>query len=117
MKGRKEHGLGHGDTYALAGALLFLGTTAIPEQRTKIETWLTEHAPGSKLAQKTICLFRTEKMFNESHRRLMMSFRPEHAQFENLVVSLIEQFEGTTEFAGPRPAGWLEDTAQQLIKK
>ena len=56
VKGRKGHGVGHRDTFALAGAMLYLGNSVSQEHKSVIKAWLTAHASGTKSAQKAVIL-------------------------------------------------------------
>ncbi len=66
-----------------------------------------------KTAQRHIKTFRTERMYSASQRRLVLKLRD--AEMEDLLFDYFEENDRVEEWQGMRPAGWLEQRAQQHL--
>ena len=102
-KGNKGHGLGPPDTFNAA---------ALVDDKAKFDEFLASCKPGSKPAKLAVLLYRCEKMYGNTHKRLLLRLR-DH-DLEDLLVKHIE-CTGVEEFHGQRPAGYLANTAQTLL--
>ena len=111
-KGNKGHGQGAPDTYACIGVIIEMATSATDDTKALLDDYVKTHMPGSKKAQNEIYLFRCEKMFDPKIKRLSICL--ENKAIEELIISAVETA-GITRFTGPRPAGYLEKRAQDLI--
>ena len=111
-KGNKGHGLGPPDTFNAAALVLVAAQTAQPDDKAKFDEFLASCKPGSKPAKLAVLLCRCEKMYGNTHKRLLLRLR-DH-DLEDLLVKHIE-CTGVEEFHGPRPAGYLANTAQTLL--
>ena len=111
-KGNKGHGLGPPDTFNAAALVLVASQTASPEDKAKFDEYLNSCKPGTKAAKMAVLLCRCEKMYGNTHKRLLLRLRDR--VLEDLLVKHIESA-GVEEFHGPRPAGYLATTAQTLL--
>ncbi len=70
----------------------------------------------SKFAQRRIKTFRTEKMYSPSTKRLTIKLRD--TELEDALLDYLEDNDrACAEWHGMRPAGWLEQRAQQHLQK
>ena len=70
----------------------------------------------SKFAQRRIKTFRTEKMYSPSTKRLTIKLRD--TELEDALLDYLEDNDKScAEWHGMRPAGWLEQRAQQHLQK
>ncbi len=70
----------------------------------------------SKFAQRRIKTFRTEKMFSPATKRLTIKLRD--TELEDALLDYLEDNDkACAEWHGMRPAGWLEQRAQQHLMK
>ena len=111
-KGNKGHGLGPPDTFNAAALVLVAAQSAKPEDKATFEQYLESCKPGTKAAKLAVQLYRCEKMYGNTHKRLLLRFSDR--AFEDLLVQCIEST-GVEEFYGPRPARYLATTTQTLL--
>ena len=69
------------------------------------------HKPGTKIAQRAVQSFRCEKMHDNFKKRLPLA-KP-YAMLERELVSVLEECENSVVFTGPRPMGYVEESAQR----
>eukprot|EP00929_Paragymnodinium_shiwhaense_P041207 TRINITY_DN21413_c0_g1_i1.p1 TRINITY_DN21413_c0_g1~~TRINITY_DN21413_c0_g1_i1.p1 ORF type:complete len:209 (-),score=64.41 TRINITY_DN21413_c0_g1_i1:262-888(-) len=114
-KGQAGHGLGSPDPYnlvALAGVVVKQVVDEEPQK--KLQDFINAMTPAnSKAAQKTIRICRLEKMHDSKKKRLVIMIAG-RSDIEDIILDALEK-DGSSEWFGLRPAGFLERKAQEAI--
>ena len=115
-KGNKGHGLGDGSTFRFAALLVVLAESDKVSKNDKIKFTKALEAfdPKARSSLRAIKWCKTEGMYASDTVRFKLSI-PSDTVMENAVVDAMEAIEGSTQWIGPRPAGYLEAEAQKIL--